>query len=288
MTTPTAPTRSRSRRRSARCCASTRMARFLPTIRSLARLPASIRPSGHAGCAIRSISPSTGPMAASMSTTWARTPGKRSTTAIAGANFGWPQTEGNNPPGVAGVRYPIHAYQNAGTSARSPARHSIGPPPPRFPAEYAGRYFFGDFCGGFIRMLSPPELHDLGGFRDRHQLAGRHPGPSRRFALLPRARRRRSVSRAVHGATPRRASRRSRRASRSPPDSPPSFTVTASGTAPLQYQWQRNGVNIANATSPTYTLTAARRRQRRDVPRGREQYRWLGDQQLRDADGAEQ
>ena len=24
-----------------------------------------------------------------------------------------------------------------------------------------------------------------------------------------------------------------------------SFSVTASGTAPLQYQWQRNGVNIA-------------------------------------------
>jgi hypothetical protein len=32
--------------------------------------------------------------------------------------------------------------------------------------------------------------------------------------------------------------------------------VTASGTAPLQYQWQRNGVNIANATSATYSFTA--------------------------------
>jgi hypothetical protein len=35
-----------------------------------------------------------------------------------------------------------------------------------------------------------------------------------------------------------------------------SFSVTASGSAPLQYQWQRNGVNIANATSPTLTFTA--------------------------------
>ena len=34
------------------------------------------------------------------------------------------------------------------------------------------------------------------------------------------------------------------------------FRVTASGTAPLGYQWQRNGVNVANATSPTYTFTA--------------------------------
>ena len=33
-----------------------------------------------------------------------------------------------------------------------------------------------------------------------------------------------------------------------------SFTVAASGTAPLRYQWQRNGANIASATSATYTL----------------------------------
>src|SRR5205814_996067 len=33
------------------------------------------------------------------------------------------------------------------------------------------------------------------------------------------------------------------------------FKVSASGTAPLQYQWQRNGVNIPNANAATYTLT---------------------------------
>lgn len=32
------------------------------------------------------------------------------------------------------------------------------------------------------------------------------------------------------------------------------FTVTASGTAPLGYQWRFNGVNIGGATSPTLTL----------------------------------
>ena len=35
---------------------------------------------------------------------------------------------------------------------------------------------------------------------------------------------------------------------------PASFTVAASGTAPLAYQWQRNGVAIAGATATTYTL----------------------------------
>jgi len=34
------------------------------------------------------------------------------------------------------------------------------------------------------------------------------------------------------------------------------FSVTASGTAPLRYQWQRNGGTIGNATSPSYTTPA--------------------------------
>src|SRR5260221_1473237 len=34
------------------------------------------------------------------------------------------------------------------------------------------------------------------------------------------------------------------------------FTVTASGTAPLSYQWQKNGVNISGATVASYTTPA--------------------------------
>jgi len=35
------------------------------------------------------------------------------------------------------------------------------------------------------------------------------------------------------------------------------FTVTATGTAPLSYQWQKNGSNISGATSASYTTPAA-------------------------------
>jgi hypothetical protein len=35
-----------------------------------------------------------------------------------------------------------------------------------------------------------------------------------------------------------------------------SFTATVSGSAPFSYQWQRNGVDIAGATAPTYTTPA--------------------------------
>ena len=75
---------------------------------------------------------------------------------VRGANYGWPQTEGPNPAGAVGVRYPIHAYQHAGTNCAIVGATFYRPQVFRFPPAYDGRYFFGDFCGGFIRMSSPP------------------------------------------------------------------------------------------------------------------------------------
>jgi glucose/arabinose dehydrogenase len=84
--------------------------------------------------------------------------------AVAGANFGWPQTEGPEPAGVAGVRYPIYAYQNAGDHCAITGATFYRPQAFTFPLAYAGRYFFGDFCGGFIRMLTPPNYSSASGF----------------------------------------------------------------------------------------------------------------------------
>jgi len=175
---------------------------------------------------------------------------------LAGSNYGWPQTEGPNPAGVAGVRYPIHFYQNAGSFCAITGAAFYRPVSATFPAEYAGRYFFGDFCGGFIRMLSPPNystsmdfasgissLVDIqvatdgslwylarggGGDVFRVQFTGN---------IAPSISSQPSNLTVSSGQTA-------------------SFSVAASGSAPLQYQWQRNGVNIANATSPTLSFTA--------------------------------
>src|ERR1019366_9247331 len=37
---------------------------------------------------------------------------------------------------------------------------------------------------------------------------------------------------------------------------PVTFSVTASGTAPLSYQWRKNGTAISGAASATYTTPA--------------------------------
>jgi glucose/arabinose dehydrogenase len=176
--------------------------------------------------------------------------------AIAGANFGWPQTEGPNPAGVAGVRYPVHSYQNAGSFCAVTGAAFYRPTTATFPAEYAGRYFFGDYCGGFIRTLSPPNFATSEGFATSISSLVDiqvHPdgslyylargGGGELFRVQYTANTAPSIS--SHPASVTVAAGQTA-----------TFRVTASGTAPLQYQWQRNGVNIANATSATYSFTA--------------------------------
>ena len=70
-----------------------------------------------------------------------------------GGNFGWPLTEGPDPSGVPGVRYPIYSYPHT-----SPLGNSItGGDHARannFPELYEGNYFFGDFATSQIfRMV---------------------------------------------------------------------------------------------------------------------------------------
>jgi putative heme-binding domain-containing protein len=69
---------------------------------------------------------------------------------FAGANFGWPETEGltRDPR----FRAPIHVYRVASvTGAAFCPRASSG----MFPAEYQGQYFFMDFVQGWIKVLDP-------------------------------------------------------------------------------------------------------------------------------------
>lgn len=174
---------------------------------------------------------------------------------IAGANFGWPQTEGYEPGGVAGVRYPIYAYQNAGANCsiigaafyRSSARN--------FPDEYEGRYFFGDYCGGFIRTLAGPTYATAQTFATGvGSLVDIDVGGDGALYYLQRNAGGELFRVTYSGAVPPSISAH--------PDSltvpagqSASFSVVASGSSPLSYQWLRNGVDIVGATDSTYALS---------------------------------
>ena len=76
---------------------------------------------------------------------------------LAGANYGWPQVEGPQPPGVPGMRYPVYSYARDGGCAIAGGAF-YDAPRPQFPAEYVGNYFFADLCGGWIRRLNPATM----------------------------------------------------------------------------------------------------------------------------------
>lgn len=78
---------------------------------------------------------------------------------IAGANYGWPTSEGPPPPTPnPAFTYPLHAYGHGsgptvgcaitGGAFYNPA--SVG-----FPAESVGKYYFADVCSGWIRRFDP-------------------------------------------------------------------------------------------------------------------------------------
>jgi len=78
---------------------------------------------------------------------------------IAGANYGWPSTEGptTNPAFVSPLYYYGHGPQCAiagGTFYAPEVR--------QFPPEYVESYLFADLCGGWIKRIDPaaPPSHD--------------------------------------------------------------------------------------------------------------------------------
>jgi glucose/arabinose dehydrogenase len=67
----------------------------------------------------------------------------------AGANYGWPIVEGvGNDPSF---HNPLYAYNHSGGNCAISGGAFYSPLAPRFPTQYFGAYFFGDYCAGVIR-----------------------------------------------------------------------------------------------------------------------------------------
>jgi glucose/arabinose dehydrogenase len=171
-----------------------------------------------------------------------------------GANFGWPTTEGTTTdPRFVSPRY---AYSHASGGCAITGGAFYAPLSIRFPSEYLSDYFFADYCAGWIRKLDPLDnavvtfatgisfpvdlkVSDDGDLYYLARGAGTATGVVYRISF---------------GAAPNITSHPANRTVA--PGAPVTFSVRASGQAPLQYQWQRNGVNIAGATAPDYTIAS--------------------------------
>jgi glucose/arabinose dehydrogenase len=76
---------------------------------------------------------------------------------LAGANYGWPISEGNMGL-VAGQTGPLYTYPHSGgaiTGCAITGGAFYNPGAVQFPVAYVGKYFFSDLCGGWIRVFDP-------------------------------------------------------------------------------------------------------------------------------------
>jgi glucose/arabinose dehydrogenase len=171
----------------------------------------------------------------------------------AGANYGWPETEGAT--GDPRFLSPDYAYNHSGGGCAITGGAFYSPLTARFPSDYAADYFFADYCGGWIRRLDPNNGNTVtnfaSGISSPVDLKVTDDG-----YLYYLARGNGAVYRVDFsgGGAP---SITTQPASRTVPiGSSVTFTVSASGTAPLGYQWRRNGTNIAGATAASYTIAS--------------------------------
>jgi glucose/arabinose dehydrogenase len=82
----------------------------------------------------------------------------------AGANYGWPTCEGSfvrgsqsQPCVTPGMTNPIYQYSSAGAATECAITGGAfyNPTTPTFPTQYIGKYFFADYCGGWLKTLDP-------------------------------------------------------------------------------------------------------------------------------------
>jgi glucose/arabinose dehydrogenase len=179
---------------------------------------------------------------------------------VAGRNFGWPTTEGTfNPATYPNFTNPVYAYAHNtsgdGVGCAITGGTFFNPTTTNYPAAYVGRYFFRDFCNDWINTL------DLSGASPvRNSFATSIPGNGITIAtgndgnLYFLSREVRSLFKIVYtNSTAPFITTQPANVSVNA-GQPATFQVAASGSAPLSYQWQKNGTNIPGAINPTFTI----------------------------------
>lgn len=175
-----------------------------------------------------------------------------------GRNFGWPATEGNttNPLYTS----PVYGYNHSGAAPTGCAITGgtfFNPQFTTYPASYIGNYFFQDYCSNWIYSINltgtlTPTLFgsNVGG-----SSVALTTGPDGNLYYLSRGAG--TLYRIVSSNVSAPTILQQPVSVAASEGTAFTFSVSAAGTAPLQYQWLKNDAEITNATTTSYTINAA-------------------------------
>jgi glucose/arabinose dehydrogenase len=175
-----------------------------------------------------------------------------------GLNYGWPGAEGasTNPA----YTNPVYSYQHGSGSGQGCAITGgtfFNPATSNYPALYTGNYFYIDFCSNWIDRLTI-----TGTTVTRSNFAtniagspvGIITGPDGNLYFLSRSNS--SLNRISYTSSTAPVITAQPQSVTVAQGNPASFSVSATGSAPLSYQWRKNGVNISGAVSSTYSISS--------------------------------
>lgn len=169
---------------------------------------------------------------------------------LPGKNYGWPAAEGMSSN--ANFTNPIYAYSHAGTTDTTGCAITGGtfftPDTSNYPSKYRNMYFFMDFCGNWMNALNPatgkitkfykglagsPVVVDVGVDGNLYYLSRDnssiykivYSGSAEPMIVTQ------PISQTVFETQPL------------------TLTVAVIGSGPFNYQWQKDGIDIPNATT---------------------------------------
>jgi glucose/arabinose dehydrogenase len=168
-----------------------------------------------------------------------------------GANFGWPLAEGpSNDPDHTD---PFHYYGRSDGGCAITGGAFYESAVLTFPTAYRGDYYYADYCAGWIRRIDPVTSSDVGFASGISAPVDLKVGPDGALYYLARADGR--VGRISYSAAEPPSITLQPADRTVPVGQSATFTVGASGSAPLAYQWRRNGNAIAGANGSSHTVS---------------------------------
>jgi len=173
-----------------------------------------------------------------------------------GFNYGWPAAEGvsTNPA----YTNPVYTYMHgtgSGLGCAITGGTFFNPSSTNYPTSYTGKYFFLDYCGNWIDYINPadsmrtPFASNIAG-----SPVAMETGPDGNLYFL--SRNNSAVYKVTYNGGTAPVITNQPQTQTVSQGNPVTFSVTATGSNPLSYQWRKNGVNISGATNSTYTIAA--------------------------------
>jgi glucose/arabinose dehydrogenase len=174
---------------------------------------------------------------------------------VAGANYGWPTVEGPTNCASNGFTCPLYSYDHSqGCAITGGAFYDPGAP--GFPSSYTGKYFFAEYCGNWIKYIdpdAPPATNNAPAFATGiASPVDLRVGADGSLYYLARGSG--SVGRIQYTAGQPPAITQQPASLTVPAGANATFTVSASGSAPLAYQWQVNHADIGGANAASLTV----------------------------------